>query len=78
MRSAAGIVNFQTDAISFPNSHLHAIKIQFLISLPRYRVFFFRLADKRRPNAPPDALPALRLRSRVGAQSVTGARQARQ
>ena len=41
----------------------------------KYRVFFS--TDKRRSNAPPNALPALRLTPHVGEveQSMTGARQ---
>jgi len=39
--------------------------------------FFSCLTEKRRPNAPPNALPALRLTPLVGEveQSMTGARQ---
>jgi len=37
--------------------------------------FFFLLGHKRRPNSPPDALPALCRKPRVGEQSVKGARQ---
>jgi hypothetical protein len=46
-------------------AHMHT-RMTYFVRTYIYRVFFFCLTEKRQPNAPPDALTALRHTLRVG------------
>jgi len=59
------------------SNHLRHLSPRIGLSTMNYRVFFFCLTLKRRPNSLPDALPAMNRTPLVGEvqQSMAGARQ---